>query len=55
MYGATEAGAIPAKVFENRRPMVTAGLANDVDRGHRARSRRDLFVAALPDVTLAFG
>ena len=26
-----EAGAMPAKVSENIRPMVTAGLANDVE------------------------
>ncbi len=27
----TEAGAIPANVFVNARPTVTAGFANDVD------------------------
>jgi hypothetical protein len=28
---ATDAGAMPAKVSLNARPIVTAGLANDVD------------------------
>src|ERR1700728_4623601 len=31
MNPGTEAGAIPAKVPVKARPMVTAGLANDVD------------------------
>ena len=31
MNPGTEAGAMPAKVSLNARPMVTAGLANDVD------------------------
>ena len=31
MNGATEIGAIPAKLSENIRPTVTAGLANDVE------------------------
>jgi hypothetical protein len=31
MYGKTDAGAMPAKVSLNTRPMVTAGLAKDVD------------------------
>jgi hypothetical protein len=31
MNGRTDAGAIPAKVLEKIRPMVTAGLANDVE------------------------
>lgn len=29
--GATDAGAIPAKLSENIRPTVTAGLANEVE------------------------
>ena len=31
MKGVTELGAMPAKVSENIRPMVTAGLANEVE------------------------
>ncbi len=31
MNPGTEPGAIPAKVSLNARPMVTAGLANEVD------------------------
>ena len=31
MNAGTDAGAIPAKVSVNDRPMVTAGLANEVD------------------------
>jgi hypothetical protein len=31
MKPGTDPGAIPAKVFVNARPIVTAGLANDVD------------------------
>jgi hypothetical protein len=31
MNGNTEAGAMPAKVSENIRPIVTAGFANDVE------------------------
>jgi hypothetical protein len=31
MNGGTELGAMPAKVSLSIRPMVTAGLANDVD------------------------
>ena len=31
MNTGTEAGAMPAKVSENIRPIVTAGLANEVE------------------------
>ncbi len=31
MKAATELGAMPANVSENMRPIVTAGLANDVE------------------------
>lgn len=31
MYPGADAGAIPAKVSEKMRPMVTAGLANEVE------------------------
>ena len=31
MKGSTDPGAMPAKVSVRDRPMVTAGLANDVD------------------------
>jgi hypothetical protein len=31
MNGATDTGAIPAKVSVSDRPIVTAGLAKDVD------------------------
>ena len=31
MKPGTEAGAMPAKVSVNTRPMVTAGLANEVE------------------------
>jgi len=37
----TEAGAIPAKLFEKTRPMVTAGLANEV-RGREPIRRPDV-------------
>jgi hypothetical protein len=31
MYAGAELGAMPANVSENIRPIVTAGLANDVE------------------------
>ncbi len=34
MNGATEGGAMPAKVSVNVRPMVTAGFAKDVEEAN---------------------